>query len=73
MAQWVEKSEVQAMIDAAVKPLQAQLLAKQPVCAEYLDAAKPAAGDVPHGTIIFVSDAANKFQGSDGSAWLNLS
>lgn len=61
------------MIRAAVAPLETQLRAKQPVAAEYLDAEKPAAAEVPNGTIIFVSDSANKFQGSDGSAWLNLS
>jgi len=40
----------------------------------YTTASKPAAGNVPAGTIIFVSDggAGAVFQGSTGAAWVNL-
>jgi hypothetical protein len=42
--------------------------------APYTTATKPAAASVPAGTIIFVSDggAGAVFQGSTGSAWVNL-
>jgi len=40
----------------------------------YTAATKPAAGDVPTGTVIHVSDggAGAVFQGSTGAAWVNL-
>lgn len=62
-----------AAVYAALNSLIAQLERGMPA-PNYVTATKPAATSVPPGTIIFVSDggAGAVFQGSTGSAWVNL-